>query len=319
MMKQNIKLCGMVACLLASTVFSFANVEVHKTAGFSEKSEPVPKVLGVQTIDGVRGKSIEGYRSFEKKPILINQIETDGVMAASFLVFDASSNITLMERSVDQKLPIASLTKLLTAFVAYKHMQFSSDVVIPSRKYTKVKPTAGLLPNEKTTLSDLTTAMLVGSANDAAEAIGAVVEEKEQRPFVDLINEEALLLGMTNSHFTNPVGFDSLDHYSTARDISFLVKALNDYTAFSLHGKLASFDFKTQLRSHHVVATHKLALRDEEVYAVKTGYTQEAKGSMVSRVSRDGQDIFIIVIGSPNRDEDTKMLKEAVFRSYSWN
>jgi D-alanyl-D-alanine carboxypeptidase len=115
------------------------------------------------------------------------------------------------------------------------------------------------------------------------------------------------------------LGFDSDTNYSTAADLRLLVDEIKKYQAFSLIGRETSYTVITQSGSKFSVrATNKLIKVDPEIIAIKTGYTNEAGGAMITEIDHDGNSFIIIVLDSSNRETDTLRLKRLVIDSYEW-
>ncbi len=253
-------------------------------------------------------------------PQLIKPLQTEDVKAKSFLVYDLASNGNLAERNENFPLPIASLTKLMTAYVAYQHLVLATDVIaITANDTLDISPVLGLKVGDHIKAIDLFNAMLIGSANDAAQALGNHVGLQLHLPFKDLMNQEAERLGLTDSHFSNPVGFDSETNYATAEDLRLLVNAAQQYEAFALIGRDRAYSFTSDDgNKYYVRATNKLIFTDPEISAIKTGFTEEAQGAMITQINHLGHKFIIIVLGSPDRETDTLKLKKAIIGSYQW-
>jgi serine-type D-Ala-D-Ala carboxypeptidase (penicillin-binding protein 5/6) len=253
-------------------------------------------------------------------PELIKPLQTESVQAKSFLVYDMGSNATLANHNEAFPLPIASLTKLMTAYVVYQHLLLATDVVtIGSSDVVDITPVLGVKVGDHLKAIDLFNAMLIGSANDAAQTLSNYVGLRLYRAFPELMNEEARRLGMEDSHFNNPVGFDSETNYATAKDLQLLVNAVQQYQAFALIARDLSYSFTSDDgNKYYVKATNKLVGTDPEISAIKTGYTDEAQGAMITQINHLGHKFIIIVLGSPDREGDTLKLKKAIINSYQW-
>jgi D-alanyl-D-alanine carboxypeptidase len=252
-------------------------------------------------------------------PELLRPLNLAGIRAKSFLVYDTESGLALAEQNTDSSLPIASLTKLMTAYVAYQNVSLRQTIIINSGDQLDTSPALNLRSGDAVELQDLFNAMLVGSANDAAQAVANHTAKLTGKKFTTLMNDAASQLGMTGTRFSNPLGFDSETNYSTAADIQRLVQAIKQYPAFSLHARSGSYAFTSeQGTSYSVRATNKLVGTDREVYAIKTGYTEEALGAMVTEIRHNGHSFIIIVLASPDREEDTLKLKREIVKSYAW-
>jgi D-alanyl-D-alanine carboxypeptidase (penicillin-binding protein 5/6) len=146
------------------------------------------------------------------------------VDAEAYLVQNAGTGEVLASHAARERLPMASITKLMTAIVAIERVSLD-DVATVSRFTASVgESTINLRPGERVTLRDLIRAALVQSANDAATAIAAYVGRGSVSRFVDLMNARARQLGLTDTHFVNPDGLDAPGHVSSARDLTKLAR-----------------------------------------------------------------------------------------------
>jgi D-alanyl-D-alanine carboxypeptidase len=253
-------------------------------------------------------------------PKLIKPLNLEGLRAKSFLVYDIDSNSQLSGQNETFALPIASLTKLMTGYVVYQHLTLSLETItVAANDPLDISPVLGVQVGDHIKAIDLFDSMLIGSANDAAQTLGNYVGRKLNLPFKDLMNQEAVALGMEDSHFSNPVGFDSETNYSTAADLKLLVNAVQQYQAFALVGRERSYSFTSaDGNKYYVKATNKLLAGDPEISAIKTGFTDEAQGAMITEINHDGHKFIIIVLGSADREGDTVRLKQAIINSYRW-
>jgi D-alanyl-D-alanine carboxypeptidase (penicillin-binding protein 5/6) len=288
--------------------------------GYSQKQaiKAEPKVLG-QTVTGPLRGTETTLPLTVLYPKQVKQWSQKSISANNFLVYDKDTGQILMEKNSTLSVPIASLTKLMTALVTYKAGLLDQSVTITEKDYVSETPVLQLKFGDTVRVSDLFNAMLIGSANDAALALSHAVEKKSGELFETTMNRTALELGMTQSSFSNPLGFDSRTNYSSAQDLVKLINELDKYSAFSLVGKATQYSFKSQTgNTYKIRATNKLASTDSEIYAVKTGFTGGAQGTMITQAQRDNHKIIIIILGSNNREGDTIKLKEAAFENFIW-
>lgn len=237
----------------------------------------------------------------------------EGIVADSFLIYDENSKNIIASRNPDAAVAIASITKLMTAYVVQKYGKLDDTWAINSASVNNIRPILGLVPGDKVVVSDLVNAMLIGSANDAAQALGQYLTNKQGKPAVAIMNSEAKNLGMNSTHYENPIGFDSEQNYSSANDLKILVETVRPLELFSSIDRKQSYSFSSQTgRSYYVKATNSLLAGDSEIHAIKTGFTDEAKGAMITAVYHDNKKFVIIVLGSTKREEDTKSLKTQV-------
>lgn len=211
------------------------------------------------------------------------------------------------QNNADERLPIASLTKLMTATVIIEQGMLG-DILTVSRTAVQTEGAAGnLVVGETLVVADALRIMLIVSSNDAAVALQEFFAERGI-DLVALMNEKARKLGMANTHFANPSGLDGEGHYSTARDMAAL-------TAYSLQHRLIweILSYKSAMvRSADGAFSHQLASNNElvqkgvkAVRAGKTGYTEQALGCMIS-VLEDGS--IIVLLGSQDRGGETEKL-----------
>lgn len=238
------------------------------------------------------------------------------VEADSYLIFDEVSGQTIAERKPDTPLAIASITKLMTALVTEKFGDLDSSWAINNESTSDVRPVLGLTVGDKVKVSDLINSMLIGSANDAAAALGSYVESVTKKPMTELMNSQAKNLGMKSTHYENPIGWDSEQNYSTANDLKLLLDEIRPMTLFSSLDRKLSYSFTSETgKGYSVKATNTLLSSDPDIHAIKTGYTDEAKGAMITAIHKNNIKFVIIVLGSPDRESDTLLLKSQVLKS----
>lgn len=241
----------------------------------------------------------------------LSQPDPQGIKAASYLVEDYDSGQIIAGKQIDNSLPIASLTKLMTVWTTLEHVDPGEIIEISPADQVNVSPSLDLKAGDKVAVQDLIQSILVGSANDAANVLGGYVSRKLELPFSELMNQEAVQLGMKNSRFSNPMGFDSAVNYSSARDLALLVRKLNEKALFEDSSKAPSYEFRSALGNiYSVQATNKLTGLYSDLSAVKTGYTNLALGAMINFLDTGGTKKLLIVIGSSDREGDTLQLRK---------
>lgn len=278
----------------------------------------VPQVLGAstQTPGLIRGDA----QNFAKTISQINNPDLSSVTAQSYLVFDLNSGQELLHKNSTQKLAIASLTKLMTALAAYNNANLNGTVIISEKDTLNIKPDLGLVLGDEVKALDIFNSMLVGSCNDAALALADFTAQASDNNFIALMNRQAKELGMLNSNFSNPMGFDSRGNYSTAEDLKVLITATQRLSAFTDLGRRSIYKFSgTAGKTYSTLTTNTLIKRHPDIQAIKTGFTDEASGAMATKVSLAGHQIVILVLDSQNRESDTLKLKAAITSSFNWN
>lgn len=265
-----------------------------------------PQVLGDYT--EIRGNT-ETANFAESQKLLLDDTK---INAESYLVADVKSGEILAEKNSQEQRSIASLTKLMTGLVVYTQNLLKDKVVITKEDHLNVSPVLTLREGDTVDAQDLFNAMLIGSANDAAQTLANHTARATGKNFTELMNETARILGMTETSFSNPLGFEKIGNYSTAEDILKLVIATQRFSVFTELGKKTSYDFTGSLRTYHIRATNKLVGKYENVEGVKTGFTEQAGETMVTKVTRNGKSAYIIILGSNDREKDTMEIARQV-------
>jgi D-alanyl-D-alanine carboxypeptidase (penicillin-binding protein 5/6) len=229
------------------------------------------------------------------------------IKAAALYLVELQSGKVLLEKNATRRLPPASLTKIMTALIALESA--------PLQEVVKIDPHAivhhsayNFRPGEEFLLRDLVTAMLVVSANDACEAVAWHIGGDDKR-FVAIMNERASKLGLKNTRFANPCGFDAPGHYSTAADLAKLTGLALQQPFFSMMVRtvvrdIATVDGKRRLSLH---TTNELLI-DPDVNGVKTGYTSKAGRCLIASMFKDGQRLLLVGLNVVDRWEQAAKL-----------
>lgn len=240
--------------------------------------------------------------------------------ATAYLTMDAETGDVLVESGADGRFAPASLTKMMTSYVVEYEMAqgnvAESDLVPISVKAWKT-PGSRMFIREGTqvSLGDLLRGVIIQSGNDASVALAEYIGGSEEG-FVELMNQHAKRLGLTNTHFKNATGLPAENHYSSPRDLALIARALivdfpEQYSIYK--EKYFTFnDIKQPNRN-------RLLWRDETVDGVKTGHTEEAGFCLVASALRDDMRVISVVLGTSSDEaraaESQKLLAHA-FRYY---
>src|SRR5258708_155257 len=242
--------------------------------------------------------------------------------AKSAVAYDLNYGTMLYSKNLDEKLPIASLTKLMTAIVTIKHVDLNAEVTVRKADLTNVGNTVGLVEGERIRVADLLKAMLIPSGNDAALVLANFVGGSSEK-FADLMNEEAKKLNLVDTNFSNPVGWDSWadkENFSNSLD---LIKVAQEFLSCPEFRRIVatkqaviySVDGKYM---HNLRTTNQLLLEDPNVIGVKTGFTSKALGNLMIQYNREGTSVLTIILSSQDREGDSRKFLDWVFRVYRW-
>lgn len=231
------------------------------------------------------------------------------IAASAHILIDAATDEVLSEENVDEPLAPASLTKMMTSYVAASEIEagrFSMDDMVDISVKAWRTPGSKMFIREgtKVRLSELLKGLVIQSGNDASVAIAEYIAGSESA-FADMMNQHAQRLGMSASHFTNCTGLPSEDHYTTARDLSILSQALiRDYPEHYKTYSERSFKYNDIDQPNR----NRLLWRDRTVDGIKTGFTNAAGYCLVASAKRDDMRLISVVLGT---DSDEARMRES--------
>lgn len=238
------------------------------------------------------------------------------VAARAALVANGATGEVLWADDADRRVPIASITKLMTALVALERARPNTLVTVAPQASIVGESSVYLVTGEQLPLRDLLAAALIQSANDAAYAIAAHVGGGDVDAFVGLMNRKARELGMTDTRFVRPDGLDVEGHYSSARDVLTLARAAMRKPLIRRLVRQRSFEMAGGRR---VTTWNDLLGAYPGALGVKTGHTDVAGWSQVAAARRNGVTIYTVVLGSPSRgrrNDDLAALLDWGFAQY---
>ncbi|MEA2425177.1 MAG: hypothetical protein QOH13_1587 [Thermoleophilaceae bacterium] len=230
--------------------------------------------------------------------------------ASAGIVMDARSGQTMLAKHADARRPIASTTKLMTALLVLESGKLGKTFVAPAYHALPAESKINLRQGERMKGSDLLTALLLESANDAAVDLAQGVAGSRSA-FVAQMNRRARQLGLRNTHYANPIGLDAPGNYSSARDLATLARRLLTNPTFAATvdrpgATLRSGDHPRTIRNRNL-----LVGRYRFVDGVKTGHTIGAHYILVGAAHGNGGKVVSVVLGEPSesaRDVDTLAL-----------
>ncbi|MEK9647743.1 MAG: D-alanyl-D-alanine carboxypeptidase family protein [Gammaproteobacteria bacterium] len=242
------------------------------------------------------------------------------IAATSYILVDATTGEILVENNADIPLPPASLTKIMTSYVAANEVKQGTvtleDMVNVSVKAWQMEGSKMFIQEgTQVRFEDLLRGMIIQSGNDASVAIAEHIAGSEDA-FADMMNQHAELLGLSNSYFLNASGLPQAQHTMSARDLATLSVALierfSDHYAMYAEREFTYNDIRQPNRN-------SLLFRDRNVDGIKTGYTEEAGYCLVASATRDDMRLITVVMGTNSTDAraiETQKLLTYGFRFY---
>jgi D-alanyl-D-alanine carboxypeptidase (penicillin-binding protein 5/6) len=222
------------------------------------------------------------------------------VTAREFLIENPQTGEVLAQRRAWARVPIASITKLMTVLVALDHARWDDVVRVRSDAAAVGESTVNLRAGERITVGDLVKAALIQSANDAADALAEYVGDGDRNAFVAMMNAKAEELRLERTHFARPDGLDAPSHVSTAHDVTVLAsQAMRNPQVRAV----------VRQRSARIAGRRTLHTWNDllgvfpGLYGVKTGHTAAAGWCQVAAVKRYGVTLYVTVLGSPTRSQ----------------
>ncbi len=240
----------------------------------------------------------------------------DIIDARSYLSVEKNSNVILFEKESNKKLPMASLTKLMTVLLILENHKLGETVYISRNATQAIGSKVWLYSGDSLSVLSLLKAALIKSWNDSAVAL-AEHHSSSVDKFVKEMNNRAKELNMINTNFKNPHGLDDDEHYSSARDILILTRVLWKYRIFRNIVKTKEANITTYTgRNIKLKNTNKLL--SSEIKGVKTGTTDEAGQCLVLYVDKDNRQFFTIVLWSYQRFSDSKKFIDTIWKYTQW-
>jgi len=223
--------------------------------------------------------------------------------AEGYLLIDAATGTSLVEFNADQRLPPASLTKIMTSYVAEKEIErgtitLDDEVDVSVKAWRMEGSRMFIQEGTKVRLADILRGIIIQSGNDASVALAEHVAGSEEA-FADVMNQYAQQLGMKDTHFVNATGLPDENHYTTASDLSRLTVAL--INEFPEHYKIYSEKYFTysDIRQPN---RNRLLMRDSSVDGVKTGHTEAAGFCLVASAVRGDMRLVSVVMGASSEE-----------------
>lgn len=239
------------------------------------------------------------------------------VAASSYLLLDADTQKILVEHNKDESLPPASLTKIMTSYIAATELaagRISLDDVVPISVKAWRTPGSRMFIKEgsQVSVSDLLRGIIIQSGNDASVAMAEHIAGSEDA-FADMMNQQAVVLGMASSQYQNATGLPAQDHYTSASDLAILTRAL-----ITEHPESYSI-YADKSFTHNEIEQpnrNRLLWRDRTVDGVKTGHTEAAGYCLVASAVREDMRLISVVMGT--KSDEARMRESQKLLSYGF-
>jgi D-alanyl-D-alanine carboxypeptidase (penicillin-binding protein 5/6) len=222
------------------------------------------------------------------------------VTGRAYVVENGTTGELLAAQDASERVPIASITKLMTVLLTVERTRPSDVVTVSARAASVGESSANLRAGERLTVRELLEAALIQSANDAADALADYVGKGSEEHFVALMNQRARQLGLRDTHYVRPDGLDATGHVSSARDVTLLARIL-------MHRPLVRQIVRQRAatisggRSLHT--WNDLLSSYPGIFGVKTGHTSAAGWNEVAAARRGPVTVYATLLGSPDRGE----------------
>lgn len=282
-------------------------------------NKPIQASIGQSAGDKIESNINSGFYPIKNWLIDEPEIFAKAAIILNFRNNNLKSNI-LYQKNINQILPMASLTKIMTAIVALENFNPDEAIKVSKSSVDADGDKGGLINGEKLKIKDLLYIMLMESSNDAAMSLAQDNQRLSYEEFIRLMNIKASELGLKSTFFKDPTGLSS-ENKSTALEVA----ELTEY-AFNIY--LISEIFKTSKITissldndfiHSITNTNKLLGKLPQIIGGKTGFTEEANGCMMVLYKiYDNNYLAVAVLGSNQRENDIEKLINWAQRAYIW-
>lgn len=234
------------------------------------------------------------------------------VSARSAVIYQPETNNFLYSKNADQRLPMASTTKIMTALVALEQADINELVAVDIAAIGIEGSSAYLREGDVLTMEELLYALLLQSANDAAVAIAYHVGGSVEG-FSALMNERATALCLENTHFTNPHGLDNEEHYTTASELAIIAAEAMKNDTFRRIVSTYKRTFVNEDRVRTYVNHNKLLRLYDGSIGIKTGFTRKSGRCLVGAAEKDGLSFITVTLDAPSDWNDHKKMLDHGF------
>ncbi|PTY03453.1 hypothetical protein DB346_06100 [Verrucomicrobia bacterium LW23] len=236
----------------------------------------------------------------------------DAIQAKAALLYDATARKILWQRNISEPFAPASTTKLMTALLTYERFG-TGGVVVVELEDTQVEPSSvPLKVGETVPIHDLLYSLLLGSDNDTAMALARTTGGSLDH-FIDMMNARAAELGCRNTRFASPNGLPKKDQYTTAEDLLRIFQKVVSIPELRTIASTRNFVLRTKAKTETIKNHNRLLGVYPGMDAAKTGWTRASQHTYAASVIRDGRELQLIILQSPNKWVDARILLDYGF------
>ena len=247
-----------------------------------------------------------------------NTNEEPKINARAAVIYDRKSKKIIWGKKENERRPMASTTKIMTAIVVLEHANLNDTVTVSKKSGGTGGSRLGLKAGDKITVENLLYGLLLVSGNDAAVALAEYVGGSVEG-FAKMMNEKAEELGLKDTHFVTPHGLDMQEHYTTALELAKMADYALNIKKFAQIVNTKNITISINGRNKNLKNTNELLGNLYGVNGVKTGFTNGANRCLVTSVNRDGMNIITVVLGADtkkDRTNDSVKLIEFAYQNY---
>ena len=246
--------------------------------------------------------------------------ELPTINSRAYVVIDRKSNTVLVGKNENQKKKMASTTKIMTALIVIENCDLSETVEISKKSASTGGSRLGLKTGDKITVYDLLYGLMMRSGNDSAVAL-AEHTAGSISSFADLMNQKAVELGLSNTHFVTPHGLDEDEHYTTAYELALLSNYAMNNEIFAKIVGTKNYTITINGYPKTLTNTNELLGSLNGFYGIKTGFTNGANRCLVTCCKRGEMDLICVVLGADTkkyRTTDSIKLLEYSFSNFKY-
>ena len=292
--------------LIVATIVSCTSSDSLGGRMLSPEQERLARINMIDSTSLSEVVNLDSIEGFEKLSSLTADV---------WMLIDDSTGCIISEKNADEQRPMASITKIMTCLLALENGQMNDTIEITQDVYIAKDSRVKL--GDKYTMRHLIDEMMLLSDNDAAYALAKHIGGDTLK-FCDMMNEKAVYLGMTHTHFANPNGMPNLNNYSTASDLVRLSRYCMRDSLFAAIVGTVEKDVPL-LDGRHMPCrnTNALLKTYEGCLGIKTGFTRLAGNCLASTATRNGTTLYLVLLNS--RSMSSRFTESAILLDYGFN